>query len=671
MRASASWLVVTVVLTSLSGWGSSACYSPEYQNGGLRCNNRLCPEGYVCVAPSNTCWKEGTAPPTPDGGTSDDVGGGGDVPPDINGPVDMREPDDGGDPDAEDETGSPTDPVARLQSLAFSPGMLEPPFAPGTLRYDLNLPLFTPSVNVEAVAESNLAMLALNDSSISTATLMAPFRLSPGPSRANVRVSARGFRPSVYGVSINTGGVYTYLKGASTQVNMAFGTAMAMAGNTLVIGAPNDHGTLVGPQIGDSGPMGMESGAAFVFRREGGQWRREVTLKPGHLHPMMRFGASVAVAGDVVIVGAPGENGSTTMINGPRDTRAAGAGAAFVFVRGADGAWTQQAYLKASDGEAQDRFGTSVALSISGTANNTVTTAVVGAPVADGPNDAARAGAVYVFVRSPAGAWSEQARPRPATLRAAQEFGSSVSLLGDTLVVGSPLEDSGAGGINPGATPAVASDSGAVYVFSRAGTAWSQSTYIKAPSAAAQARFGARIAIAGTFLAVGAPGDSGGGGGVSPSPGAPAVAGSGAAFLYRRATNGWELAHQIKATVARPQDRFGESIALSAASPTPTLVVGAPFDDTNEAGAYDPSTGSPTLDSGAIFVYRPAADGRWSAFAKLKAPNAERFDAFGASVAVEGDAVVAGADREASAAIDVGGTMADNGAPGSGAAYVF
>ncbi|HEY0715235.1 MAG TPA: FG-GAP repeat protein, partial [Polyangia bacterium] len=292
-------------------------------------------------------------------------------------------------------------------------------------------------------------------------------------------------------------------------------------------------------------------------------------------------------------------------------------------------------------------------------------------PAADGPNNIERAGAVYAFVRSATGVWTEQARPRPGTLRAAQEFGSSVCLMGDTMIVGSPLEDSGASGINPGTTSAVASDSGAVYVFTRMGTAWMPSVYIKAPTSLAQARFGARVASSGSFLAVGAPGDSSGGGGVSPNPGAPPAAGSGAAFLYRRTANGWELAHAIKAPIARPQDRFGEAIALSTASPTPTLVVGAPFDDTNEAMAYDPSMGSPTLDSGAIFVYRPAADGRWSQVARLKAPNAERYDAFGASVAVEGDTVVAGADSEGSSAIDVGGTMADNGAPGSGAAYVF
>jgi hypothetical protein len=671
VRATAAWLVAAAV--AMVSFVPLACYSPAYENGRLRCNSRQCPEGYYCALTTNTCWKEGTSPPSADGGPNDS-GGGHDDGPDVQSPPpDVRDAlADGGEPDSEDDTGSPLEPFARLQSLELTPGTLEPPFSPITSRYDLNLPLFTPNVVVSAVAENNMAVLALNDGSISTGTLMAPFRLSPGPSRANVRVSAPGHRSLVYGISINTGGVFTYLKAASTQVNMAFGAASAISGNTLVVGAPNERGTSVGPQTGDSGPDGMETGAVFVFRREGGQWRREVTLKPGHLHPAMRFGAAVAIAGDTIIVGAPAENGSTTMINGPRDTRAAAAGAAFVFMRNAEGVWTQQAYLKASDAAEGDRFGTSVGLHASGTGNTSMTTAVVGAPAADAPNNIERAGAVYVFVRStPASQWSEQARPRPANLRAGQEFGSSVSLMADTLVVGSPLEDSGAGGINPGTTTAVASDSGAVYVFSRMGTTWMAPVYIKAPTAVAQARFGARVASSGTFLAVGAPGDSGGGGGVSPSAGAPSVAGSGAAFLYRRGSNGWELAHQIKAPIARPQDRFGESIALSAITPTPTLVIGAPFDDTNEAGAYDAAMSSPTLDTGAIFVYRPAMDGRWSQVARLKAPNAERFDAFGASVAVEGDTVVAGADSEGSSATGVGGTMADNGAPGSGAAYVF
>jgi hypothetical protein len=240
-----------------------------------------------------------------------------------------------------------------------------------------------------------------------------------------------------------------------------------------------------------------------------------------------------------------------------------------------------------------------------------------------------------------------------------------VALSGDTLVVGAPLEDSGATGVNPGATGSTAADSGAVFVFTRNGTMWPQSTYIKATTALTFANFGAKVAVTPLLLAISAPSDNGGGRGIDGSPGS-ALSSSGAVSLYQRNGNGWTHLHNIKASNAHVNDSFGQGLALSAT----TLVVGAPFEDTNGSGVVDPGPANTALDSGATYVFR-VVDGRWTELVRLKAPNAEAADNFGNAVATDGDTVAAGAEGEASGDRTIDGNQGDNSAPGSGAVYVY
>jgi hypothetical protein len=293
----------------------------------------------------------------------------------------------------------------------------------------------------------------------------------------------------------------------------------------------------------------------------------------------------------------------------------------------------------------------------------------VGAPGASGPNNMVHAGAVYVFSQtSTAGApgtWVQMPMPRPANPKGNNEFGSSVALSGDTLVVGAPLEDSGATGVNPGSTSSTAGDSGAVFVFTRNGPSWPQSGYIKATTAVSFANFGAKVAVTPQLLAISAPHDNSGGRGIDGNPGA-AAASSGAVALYQRNGNGWTHLHNIKASNAHPSDLFGQALALS---PT-TLVVGAPLEDTNGTGVVDPGPGNTAFDSGATYVFR-VVDTRWTELVRLKAPNAEGADNFGNAVATDGDTVVVGAEGEAGGDRIIDGNQGDNSAPGSGAVYVY
>ena len=127
---------------------------------------------------------------------------------------------------------------------------------------------------------------------------------------------------------------------------------MAVSGDTVVVGADGEASTATGVNGDQSDNSANFSGAAYVFVRDGTNWSQQAYLKASNTGGADRFGGSVAVSGDTVVVGALGEDSNATGANGNQSDNSAGAsGAAYVFVR--DGtSWSQQAYLKASNTEA-------------------------------------------------------------------------------------------------------------------------------------------------------------------------------------------------------------------------------------------------------------------------------------------------------------------------------
>ena len=169
---------------------------------------------------------------------------------------------------------------------------------------------------------------------------------------------------------------------------------------------------------------------------------QQAYLKASNTDTLDYFGRSVAVSNDIVVVGAPDESSAATGVNGDQnDNSAYWSGAAYVFVR--DGTtWTQQAYLKASNTDAYDHFGNSVAVS-----NDTIMvgaysedSAATGVNGNQSDNSALDSGAAYVFVRSGA-AWTQQAYLKASNTDAWDNFGTSVAVSNDTIVVGAPSED--------------------------------------------------------------------------------------------------------------------------------------------------------------------------------------------------------------------------------------
>jgi hypothetical protein len=169
------------------------------------------------------------------------------------------------------------------------------------------------------------------------------------------------------------------------------------------------------------------------------------------------------------------------------------------------GIWSQEAYVKASNTDAGDRFGEGLSLD----GDTLVVGARFEASAATGvngdqtDNSAPNSGAAYVFTRS-AGVWAQQAYLKPSNTGANQNFGGRVAVLGDLLAVSSWTESSNGTGINGEQGNSDTLHSGAVYLFTRSGGMWTQKAYLKASNSNADYEFGVSLALTGDSLAVGA-----------------------------------------------------------------------------------------------------------------------------------------------------------------------
>jgi hypothetical protein len=323
----------------------------------------------------------------------------------------------------------------------------------------------------------------------------------------------------------------------------------------------------------------------------------EAQLLAGDAAPGDSFGASVAVSGDTAVVGAP------------LDDTAAGAeaGSVYVFLRTGT-TWALQQQLFASDGGAGDNFGFSV--SVAGD------TLVVGAWM-DDTAAGADAGSAYVFVRS-GSTWTEQQKLLPSDGEVGQSFGASVSLSGETAVVGSPMDNT-AGGFA----------AGSAYAFLRSGTVWTEQQKLLAPDGALGDQFGFSASLSGESVIVGAFFDD-------------MLRGS--AYVFVRSGTTWSMQQKLLAADGVLNDFFGVSVSLSG----DTAVAGAVFADT-PAGT----------DSGAAYVFVRSGT-VWTQQQKLIGSDTGGSDLFGVAVSVAGDEVVVGAQDHDTA-----------GGENAGSAYVF
>lgn len=233
------------------------------------------------------------------------------------------------------------------------------------------------------------------------------------------------------------------------------------------------------------------------------------------------------------------------------------------------------------------------------------------------------------------------------------QFGKSIGLSDDTLVVGAPNEESCATGINGDQANNGCSGAGAVYVFTRTNGTWSQQAYLKASDAHASGGLGNLVALSGDTIA--ATGSS--------------QTGAGVVYVFTRTNGTWSQQAIVTPSNAKITDLFGFSLALDGE----TLAVGALGDSTCASGINgDPSVISSGCFSGAAYVFR-RTNGVWAQEAYIKPPN--RRDnvgyGFGYSVAVSGNTVAVGAQSESGCATGVNGDETLLGCIVSGAVYVY
>jgi len=389
-----------------------------------------------------------------------------------------------------------------------------------------------------------------------------------------------------------------YVKASNTSLGDGFGFAVALSGDgsTLAVGANYEDSAATGIDGDQSDESAYESGAVYVFARANGRWTQQAYIKPSNTDEADRYGFAVALSDDgaTLAVGAIGEDSAATTIDGDQtDNSADDTGAVYVYTR-RNGAWSQQAYLKASNAEAGDLYGFCVALSADGN-----TLGVCGydedssAELVDGDkadNRARGSGAVYVLERSGT-TWRERAYIKASNTATQGAFGTAIALSADgrTLAVCACDED----GLDPGVgaaqwqadipaaerTRAIEGSAGAVYVYRRDDSAWAFDTYIKSSNIGPNDIFGSRLALSadGTVLVASAPQETGGGVGINPGAASAPAPESGAVYVFVRGADGWRQEAYVKAEDAEAYDGFGAGLALTGDGRT--LAVSAPGAD--------------------------------------------------------------------------------------------
>ena len=346
-----------------------------------------------------------------------------------------------------------------------------------------------------------------------------------------------------------------------------FGCSVSISGDYAIVGA----------WLKDVG-ANMNQGKAYIYARVGTDWDLQSEIIAGDGQGFDNFGKSVSIDGDYAIVGAPINNVAGN----------AGQGKAYIFKRNGS-MWAQQSGITASDGAANDIFGSSV--SISGDY------VIVGAPNKDvGAN--MDQGKVYIYKRTGVN-WAEQTNIVASDGAALDQYGYSVSMSGDYAIVGAPFND-----------VSFNNDQGSAYMLKRTGTIWAQQAIIFASNGLSSDKYGYSVSISGDYAIAGANSQAGN------------------AYIYMRLGTNWNEQASIVASDGTLYESFGSSVSISGNF----VIVGAQNKDIG-----------PNQFQGKAYIFK-RTNTNWVEQARFVASDGTAFNRFGGSVSISGDYAIIGAD---------------------------
>jgi len=286
-----------------------------------------------------------------------------------------------------------------------------------------------------------------------------------------------------------------------TQIDF-FGGSVSLSNDYMIVGAIRAE------------TNGVETGAAYIFKNENNVWIEKAKLTASDTTAPDGFGGAVAIYDDYAVVGfvSDDENGRLS-------------GSAYVYKREGE-AWIEKTRLLPADGDEHDRFGTSISLYED--------YVLIGA--SDDDENGQLSGSAYMFMRN-GDTWTESAKLLPSDASDDARFGSSVALTENLALIGAPTDDTNV------------NSAGAVYVFLRQGSTWTEQTKLVAADLSDGIMFGLSVSIHDTLAIIGAIGNN-------------ALGHPGAAYVFRQEGMNWVQEDKLEASDGENSDGFGESVSI-------------------------------------------------------------------------------------------------------------
>lgn len=408
-----------------------------------------------------------------------------------------------------------------------------------------------------------------------------------------------------------------YIKASNSGANDRFGNSLALNadGSVLVVGAEGEASNGTGVNgTGANNDSAARAGAVYVFRLdEKKAWKEEAYIKSSNAGLDDLFGSSVSISahGGVLAVGARGEDSNLKGVFPNPGTEinnlATDSGATYLF-RYNGITWVEEAYIKASNSDTNDRYGHAVTLSTDG---NTLAVGAIGESSnssgingVETDNSAVNAGAAYLY-RYRGGVWAKQAYIKSSNPQTTDTFGFSLSLSsnGNTLAVGAIGESSNATDVNGDQINNNASLSGAGYLFTFNGEFWIQQAYLKASNTGVNDFFGYSIAITldGTKVAVGARGESSSATGIDGDAYNDEHPNAGAVYIFKQDQAHWYHHSYVKSSNTERDDAFGSALALNATGDV--IAVGATGENSSSQQVNGNQWDNSAPAAGAVYIY--------------------------------------------------------------------